>query len=83
MTASHFLSITDGQDDISPVHGVYDSFEAARDDTDRRILADDPGEPFGGYLRIAHIEEWTGRVMGREWSRYGSPPGSPPTWHEH
>jgi hypothetical protein len=65
MDPSHFLVITDESYDCSMVHGIYDTFDAARDDIERRTSAD-------RYFATAQIQEWTGSTSGRTWEREGA-----------
>ena len=71
MEPAHFLVITEESYDVSTVHGVYQTFEAARDDTERRTEADLTATD-SEYISRAVIQEWTGRTSGRTWEREGA-----------
>jgi len=71
VTATHFLVITEESYDCSIVHGIYDTFEAASDDTDRRTAADLIADTSMEYISNAQIQEWTGDTSGRTWERSG------------
>ena len=64
-SAWHFLAITEEPYDVSMVHGIYETFEAARDDIDERTRE-------GGHgIASAQIQEWIGRASCRTWAREG------------
>ena len=63
MTA-HFLAITEESYDASMVHGIYETFDATRDDIEQRTSED-------RCLATAQIQEWSGSTSGRTWERQG------------
>ena len=70
----HFLVITDDGRDGSNIHGIYPTFELARDETERRIAEDEAREYAQEYISRAEIQQWSGENMIALWERrYNAP----------
>lgn len=66
---SHFLAIAEESYDRSTIFGIFDTFEAARDELERLTNSTDKSRDNAYGADRATIQEWAGPKRVTEWER--------------